>query len=63
METVVLQFSTREQLLDFCAPINNISCTVDLEKFTLSSHSEDVIELAMNKYGVSIFAENSATRH
>jgi hypothetical protein len=59
MENVILQFHTKAQLLDFCAKIDGIRCTIDLERLTLSSaFTEPVIELAIRRYGVSIFADN-----
>lgn len=59
MENVILQFSNKDHLLDFCAQVDGIRCTIDLDRFTLSSiFAEPVIELAINRYSVSVFADS-----
>ena len=59
MNNVILQFSNKAQLLDFCAEIEGMRCTIDLEKLTLSSaFAEPVVELAISRYGVSIFSDS-----
>lgn len=59
MENVILQFNSKDQLLQFCSQMEGIRCTIDLERYTLCSvFTEAIIELAIKRYGVRVFADS-----
>lgn len=59
MENILLQFTSRAQLLGFLKETELLRCFVDLENLTLSAEfTENDLELAISQFGAFVFAEN-----